>query len=367
MLFDFKVKRVLKMINKNLNKTNLIVDYLSKSKCSFKRNLELKYITYFKYGGGVDFFITPSSVSCLEKLVCYFRKSGIDFKVVGNTSNLIFLNEAYYSVIISTLNVNSISVRNDIIECESGAMIEDLVRIAILNGSIGYEGLEGIPGTVSGGIFMNAGAYGYSISTHLFEVKVIDESGNIIHFGNSECDFSRRNSIFKTRPDLIIISASFRIESEGFNYDDSIRDVEVFHIARHKYQEFVLPNLGSLFTLNSCLYRHIFNTSLVRSFKFLIVRLFFTNKIIKLFNNKYPSNVRLNDLAREFEDLSYPLSNKSLNILVNNGRVTDIDILTHIHKMKELTFGIGELENEIVLQSLIDIDLEILDKARKAR
>jgi UDP-N-acetylmuramate dehydrogenase len=336
-----------------------LINHLKESGCSYREDCLLKYSTYFKYGGKAEVYIVPTSISELENVILFLYVNNIDYKIVGNTSNVIFLESAVYSVILSTKFVNTINIDGDIIECGAGVMLEDLVRVAMLNKATGYEGLEGIPGTVGGGVFMNAGSYGTSISEHLISVKAIDSNGNIVYYDNKECIFSRRNSLFKMNPELKILSARFKIISEGFNLVDSANRAEIYHIARHSYQEYVLPNLGSMFTLKSDIYRKVLTINFYRHFWYFMTRAVFTNKFAKFMRRKKPTNRHLNALVKKYENIEYPTSHKSMNILVNDGEISDLDVIEHLLKMKALIKDGGELENEIVVNCISEISEEV--------
>jgi UDP-N-acetylmuramate dehydrogenase len=241
-------------------------------------------------------------------------------------------------------------------------MIGDLSRIALLKSCKGFEGLEGIPGTIGGGLFMNAGAYGSTISSNLISVKVIGKNGQVFQLNKNHCNFKKRHSVFKEDKSITVLSATFSLKNVD-SLSKFISDkMEIYHIARHSYQEFVYPNLGSMLTLNSCIYREVLKRSLKRKISFFIFRTLFTNKIVKFIKRKRPSNKKLNDLFIKFESVEYPTSHKSINILVNDGEITDQRILNHLIKMANLSKKVGEIENEVVDKSVSSIEIETKDK-----
>lgn len=337
----------------------ILKEHLTSIGCSYRENVNLKYLTYFKYGGTASLYLTPTSTSVLINVIQYLIKIEASYKIIGNTSNVIFLESGKYSIVLSTKFVNQIEVHTNYIECSAGVMLEDLVRIAILNQGKGFEGMEGIPGTVGGGIFMNAGAYGSSISDNLISVLALNKIGQKIELDKEQCLFSQRHSIFKDDPSLKIISAKFKIESENFDLLDVTNKAEVYHIARHSYQEFIKPNLGSMFTLKSCLYKKVLTKDIFRHINFFLIRLIYTNKLMKFIKRKKPSNKHLNNYFAKVESITYPYSHKSMNILINDGSITDIKLINHIIKMKSLVDDIGELENELIQECLVEIPPEI--------
>ena len=355
---DVNEYRLIQMTNRDIQ----LVSYLNDIGCNYKKDYLIKYSTYFKRGGVVSVYITPTNTDDLEKVIIYLIRNKIDYRLIGNTSNVIFLDTLKYSVVMSTKFINSIDVKGDVINCSAGVMMEELVRVAILNKAIGYEGLEGIPGTIGGGIVMNAGSYGSTISDYLLDVRAVNKDGDVIQLNSDDCKFSRRDSIFKQDTSLKILSARFKVVSDGFKLSEVANAAEIYHIARHSYQEYVLPNLGSMFTLKSCVYKKTLNRGLIRRLEFFFTRLLFTNKLAKFIRRKKPTNRHLNNLIIKHENIKYPMSHKSVNILLNDGQVTDNDIIAHIIKMKSLVEEAGELENEIVTNCIVDLPVELKNK-----
>src|SRR5690606_4337201 len=134
----------------------------------------------------------------------------VSWKCIGFTSNLFFFDELYYGVIISTKGMTNLIVNERCVTVECGYSLQDLVRVALVNGLGGLEGLEGVPGTVGGALFMNAGAYGFTISDCLAAVTVITPEGNICKLSKEDCGFKNRSSIFREQEGYIILSAEDR-------------------------------------------------------------------------------------------------------------------------------------------------------------
>ena len=137
--------------------------------------------------------------------------------------------------------------KENLIVAECGSLLPELSRFALHNSLKGFEGLEGIPGTVGAAIFMNAGAYGSEIKDTLSSVDVILKNGEIKNYKKDDLNLSYRNSIFRTsKKDEIILRGYFKVK-----FGDPLsmyNKMSLFHNKRHKYQEWMYPNLGSLYS-----------------------------------------------------------------------------------------------------------------------
>lgn len=330
--------------------------FLEENKFWFKKDYHIKFDTYFKSGGIVKFYCMPQTIDDFICIIKYLREKSIDFKIIGFTSNILLFDHCEYAVIISTKQLTSLIEKENYVEVECGYSLQDFVRVmSVLHKSEGYEGLEGIPGSVGGGIFMNAAAYGSSISDQLLDVTVLNSNGEVEIIEKKSCHFDYRYSIFKKDLGKIILKARFNI-----NIGDSLKienRIERFHIARHSYQEWVYPNLGSMISLNRDIYHEILKKDKFRLIQFWILKIIYKNSIIKLFRRKNPDNKIFNILINRFlGEFTIQPSKKSINILINNG---DSDIEGLFNYLKLIYENVGrdsEIENEFVFNSIYKIN-----------
>ena len=191
------------MINKN--KIEKILAFLQKNNFLFDENVCLKTFSYFKTGGLVKLIVYPKT----EDEVCLFIKfcfeMNIDYKTIGDTSNLLFLDDKIYGLFLSLKNFNSIEKKDNSILAFAGASLPGLSRKALLWELSGFEGLEGIPGSIGGAIIMNAGAYGDEIKSHRIKVSGFKKNGEKFIFNNEECLFKNRDSIFRKKSGKAIL------------------------------------------------------------------------------------------------------------------------------------------------------------------
>lgn len=331
--------------------------YLSHEQIWFKKDHLIKFETYFQTGGVVKIYICPQTVEKFTKAVSYLQEKDIGFKVIGFTSNVLLFDQIQYSVIISTKNLTNVEIDEHYAHVDCGFSLQDFVRIAITNGAGGFEGLEGIPGSIGGGVFMNAGAYGYSIAENIVSVDYIDSNGNVRTIDKEQCDFGHRKSLFK-RTKSIILRVRFKLKPGS--KEEIASKVETYHIARHSYQEFVYPNLGSMFSVRGDLYRELLRGERnSRTYVYYFLKFLLKNPVSKFVARKKPSNVTFNKLLEsQLKHTNYTPSKKSLNILINDGSTST---RSHFEYMLEFKKRLGEkfdIENEPVLEPAYKVEAD---------
>ncbi|WP_109419645.1 FAD-binding protein [Proteus terrae] len=329
--------------------------WLDKECILYYLDYDLKNNSYSKTGSIVKRFILPKNHEQLISIICFSKRIDLDIKIIGETTNILFNDTVNYGVFISTKLVNNVQFKDSTVIVESGKSLPDFVRDVSMRGYGGYEGLEGIPGSIGGGIVMNAGAYGYEISDNIISVTYLNENGEVITKDKSSLNFEKRSSIFKHQ-DLIILYAEFQILSSPL--EDIKNKIETFHIARHIYQEWTMPNLGSIFTAPRSLYDHFKFSSFKNRLSYKLTKKIFYNKIMRFFNRKKPSNERLNNIIKKDKNLDFltvNCSHKNINTFCNQNNSTK-EIIDYIYSIyssidKRNVF----LENELVEKSIYEI------------
>ncbi|MCD8006475.1 MAG: UDP-N-acetylmuramate dehydrogenase [Oscillospiraceae bacterium] len=209
--------------------------------CKFLINEPLKEHTSFKIGGSCDIMIFPNSIDSLRELI-----SEVDrYIILGNGSNVLFSDNGYRGAIfVLGSDMSEIDVDGEYITASAGASLARVCKTALDNALTGLEFAYGIPGSVGGAVFMNAGAYGGEMKDVVSEVTCINQSGEIITYPSDKLDFSYRRSRF-TNSGEIIVSAKFRL-SHGDK--DAIKARMDELIARRKSrQPLEYPSAGSTF------------------------------------------------------------------------------------------------------------------------
>lgn len=188
---------------------------ISKLNIAIERDLPLSKHSSFKIGGPARYALFPDSEEKLVGAIRLSKSYGIRFRVIGNTTNLLFSDDGYDGALIFTKKMNAISLEEDkneaIYTCECGASLPHLSTLACQSSHSGFEFFCGIPASVGGAVCMNAGAHGGEISDILISSRVYDITNDVIlELDVREHDFSYRHSIFAEREDMICLSAKFR-------------------------------------------------------------------------------------------------------------------------------------------------------------
>lgn len=173
----------------------------SKLNCIVRYDEPLKNHTTFKIGGNCIALIEPREVSDIVETMKICRENSIKFFVIGNGSNLLVPDEGYNGVIIKLKSeFSTIQVEGEYLIVNSGAKLSEVYTVAYENSLTGFEFASGIPGTIGGAIYMNAGAYGGEMKDIVESVQVLDlDNFELRELKNEELEFSYRKSIIQRR------------------------------------------------------------------------------------------------------------------------------------------------------------------------
>ena len=207
-------------------------------------NASLATYSSMKAGGNAKYLVFPKSVTELVDAVGFYREQGEKIIVVGNCSNLIFPDEGFDGAVICTTSLRGVSVENKIITANCGETLSTLARFACENSLSGLEFCYGIPGTVGGGVYMNAGAYGGQLSDRFIDATFIDENLNTITLTLDEMEFGYRRSRMQSQ-NLVLLSARF----SGVDGDKNEIKAKMDELmaSRKAKQPLEFPSCGSAF------------------------------------------------------------------------------------------------------------------------
>ena len=204
----------------------------------------MKNHTSFKIGGCTDVLIIPKSIDECRDVMLLCKKNKIKYKTIGKGSNILVNDHGIKdAVILISNNLSKIELINDnMLYCQAGASLASVCQYALKNSLAGLEFAYGIPGSIGGAIYMNAGAYGGEMKDVVLSCEYIDENGDI-HTTNN-LDFSYRHSFFSNKNN-IIVSATIQLK-QGFEHDIRKTMDEILKKRKDK-QPLEYPSAGSTF------------------------------------------------------------------------------------------------------------------------
>lgn len=208
-------------------------------------NESMKKHTTFKIGGNADYFLVPENSAELSSAVKICTENNIPYFVLGNGSNILVSDNGIDGAVISTEKIGNVKLCDDnTVYADAGAKLSKTANFAAKNALSGLETLSGIPGTVGGAVFMNAGAYGGEIKDIVHEVYAIDKNGTEKVFSNAECMFGYRKSIF-TDGEYIITGAKFALAQK--DKEEILQSMHEYAEKRREKQPLTEPSAGSTF------------------------------------------------------------------------------------------------------------------------
>lgn len=180
-----------------------------------KANEPLAHHTTIKIGGPADLFIEPSSVENLKKVMEIIEKNALPWRVIGRGSNLLVSNKGIEGAVIKLgPGIDSLSIEGTEITVGGGHSLVSLSTMISKKGLSGLEFASGIPGSVGGAVYMNAGAHGSDISRILTRAHILFEDGTMEWLSTEEMEFSYRTSCLQKKRPGIVLEAVFQL-SEG--------------------------------------------------------------------------------------------------------------------------------------------------------
>ncbi len=277
-------------------------------------NEPMKKHTTFVIGGEADIFITPESTDALKRVLGLLESKNIPVFVMGNGSNILVGDKGIRGAVVCLSKLCGIEVCGTSIKAEAGIMLSKLAGTATENSLSGLEFASGIPGTLGGAIYMNAGAYGGEMKDVISKVCYL-ENGEVKEISGAECDFSYRYSIF-AGSDKVILGCTVELK----NGDKTKIKAEIDELNKRRFEKQPLnkPSAGSTFKRPEG---------------------YFAGKLIQDAN------------LQGFSIGGAEVSTKHAGFVINKGGATAkdvLDLINHIKKEVFENFGV-ELEAEVKL------------------
>ena len=217
---------------------------LTKNGIEIKRQVPLSKYTFTKTGGPAEFLAFPRNESELKKLVIAAHNNNIPLTIIGNASNLIIRDGGISGIVLILTKMNQIKVDKNKVIAQAGATIVETAFTAAHHSLSGLEFAAGIPGSVGGAVFMNAGAYGGETSSVIESVRVMTRSGNFKNYSQSEMKFSYRHSLVQENGD-IVLEAVFALKKSAKTR--ILADMNYLNALRQYKQPLEYPSCGSVF------------------------------------------------------------------------------------------------------------------------
>lgn len=230
-----------------MNFSTSVYDYIGqivpKERILFKEPMSRH--TTFRVGGEAESVVLIENEEEILRLVPYFNQIGQDFFILGNGSNLLVGDKGYRGIVLKLGNgMNKITVEGNCIRVQAGALLSQTAAAARDAGLTGMEFAAGIPGSVGGGIVMNAGAYDGEMKQITESVRVMDKDGKILILDNDTMEFGYRTSVVRNRS-FIVLEAVLRLQPGAKN--DIQAKMDELMASRQSKQPLNYPSAGSTF------------------------------------------------------------------------------------------------------------------------
>ena len=205
----------------------------------------MKKHTTFRVGGNADYFVVPKTEEEVKNVVSLCKSEEMPYFILGNGSNLLVGDKGYRGVIIQICKeMNQIEVQGTSLLVQAGALLSKVGSAALKVGLTGFEFASGIPGTMGGAVFMNAGAYGGEMKDILAEVTVLDERGEVRVLKKEELGLGYRTSAV-AKKGYVVLSA--RVELQSGDKKKIEARMQELKVQRTTKQPLEYPSAGSTF------------------------------------------------------------------------------------------------------------------------
>ena len=224
---------------------NFILELEKLNLGKIEKDILLSTLTTYKTGGIAKLVVYPNNINNLKQLLKLINKYNINYFILGKGSNTLFSDNEFNGVIIKLDKLNNFEIKQNEIYVESGMILSKLVQESVKNNLTGLEFAIGIPGTIGGAIYMNAGAYGSNMSNIIKSVIALNEKLQIEEIPLEKLKFDYRYSIFQANKNLICVAANIKLEFG--NHDEIASKVKENLLKRKNSQPLEYPSAGSVF------------------------------------------------------------------------------------------------------------------------
>ena len=208
-------------------------------------NANLKEYNTYRINTSCSYLVFPETEEKAAELIGYLNVVNTPYFILGNGSNVILSDNKFNGVVISLKKLNKIEIKDDLVIAEAGIMMPILVNEVVNNNLKGLEWASGIPGTLGGSIYGNAGAYLSEIMEFVVSIDVCDKSGNIKTIFKDEIEYGYRTTSLKENKEYVILSATLKLEHG--NKEESLELMDNRRKRRLDTQPLDYPSAGSVF------------------------------------------------------------------------------------------------------------------------
>jgi len=278
-----------------------------------EKNKNLAEFASFKVGGPADLFLIPKKIEALQELMPLIIGSELPYFILGRGSNLIISDNGYRGIIIYTDSLNDYQIENNIITAECGLQLKEIADFAYKNSLSGFEFAAGIPGSLGGALYMNAGAYGGEMKDVIVKAQFVNHKGKLIELDNKKLNLAYRTSILqKENPDWIAVTVTIKLKKSDKKTISNKMDE--LHQKRWSKQPMELPSAGSIF---------------------------------KRPPEHYTGPLIEDAGLKGFQIGGAQVSTKHAGFIVNKGNATAEDIVNLINKIKKEVYKISGVQLEV--------------------
>ncbi|MDR2939490.1 MAG: UDP-N-acetylmuramate dehydrogenase [Clostridiales bacterium] len=206
----------------------------------------MKKHSSFRAGGNASYLVLPECVEDIINALGFCKNHGLNYYIIGNGSNILVKDSGFNGMIIKMgKNFSGIHLSGDIITAKAGTLLSEAAAFALSNSLSGFEFASGIPGSIGGAIFMNAGAYGGEMKNVVVDVEVLDiDNVKTITVANGQMAFGYRDSVLHVKN---YIALSARIKLAQGDKNKIAEEMKGLSVRRKEKQPVEYPSAGSTF------------------------------------------------------------------------------------------------------------------------
>ena len=213
-----------------------------------KNNVLLKDYSTMKIGGPAKYFAEVNNKEQLKEISLWLKQTRLPFFILGNGSNTLFSEQGFKGVIIKIANNEIIKEKKKSLVITAGYQIGAFLNYCVNNDISGYEWMSGIPGTIGGAVYGNAGAFGHEIKYLVLKVKTINiKTLKEKIYSNKDCHFSYRESIFKNKSHQNEIIWEVELKKQFGDKNLIASEIQKYWQYKIEHHLFDYPSLGSVF------------------------------------------------------------------------------------------------------------------------